>query len=84
MHGRSGACWLWSWFPTADCKHCPRQEALAQLVPTVATLQTIDGEAGCLPLCPVQVQEEQEHDAALTQVRNCLAARVGGRGRPGH
>ncbi|KAJ8372889.1 hypothetical protein AAFF_G00275930 [Aldrovandia affinis] len=38
------------------------QEARAQLAPTVATLRTVDGEAGCLPLSPVQVQEEQERD----------------------
>ncbi|KAJ8389289.1 hypothetical protein AAFF_G00121540 [Aldrovandia affinis] len=49
-------------------------EAQAQLAPTVATLRTIDGEAGCLLLSPVQVQEEQERDAVLTQVRSWLAA----------
>ncbi|KAJ8406632.1 hypothetical protein AAFF_G00302060 [Aldrovandia affinis] len=49
----------------AGCKHCPRQEARAQLAPTVATLRTVDGEAGCLPLSPTQVQEAQECDAAL-------------------
>ncbi|KAJ8400166.1 hypothetical protein AAFF_G00398600 [Aldrovandia affinis] len=56
------------------------QEARAQLAPMVATLRTIDGEAGCLPLSPVQVQvqEEQECDVALTQVRSWLAAGVGG------
>ncbi|KAJ8404595.1 hypothetical protein AAFF_G00334580 [Aldrovandia affinis] len=50
------------------------QEARAQLAPTVATLQAIDGEAGCLPLSPAQVQEEQERDAALIHVRSWLAA----------
>ncbi|KAJ8405274.1 hypothetical protein AAFF_G00322650 [Aldrovandia affinis] len=53
-------------------EHCPRQEAWAQLAPTVATRQTVDGEAGCLPLYPAQVQEAQECDAALTHVQSWL------------
>ncbi|KAJ8399002.1 hypothetical protein AAFF_G00416690 [Aldrovandia affinis] len=61
-------------------------EARAQLAPTVATLRTVDGEAGCLPLSPAQVQEAQEHGthtcAELAGGRK--AAGVGGRGRPGH
>ncbi|KAJ8401478.1 hypothetical protein AAFF_G00383970 [Aldrovandia affinis] len=58
----------------AGCEHCPRQEARAQLVPMVATLRTDNGEAGCLPLSPAQVQEAQERDAALTHVQSWLAA----------
>ncbi|KAJ8383612.1 hypothetical protein AAFF_G00216850 [Aldrovandia affinis] len=54
----------------AGCEHCPRQEARAQLAPTVATLRTVNGEASCLPLSPAQVQEEQERDAALIHVRS--------------
>ncbi|KAJ8418859.1 hypothetical protein AAFF_G00003580 [Aldrovandia affinis] len=50
------------------------QEARAQLAPMVATLRTIYGEAGCLPLSPAQVQEAQERDAALTHVQSWLAA----------
>ncbi|KAJ8389541.1 hypothetical protein AAFF_G00119310 [Aldrovandia affinis] len=46
----------------------------AQLVPTVATLQTDDGEAGFLPLSPAKVQEVQECDAALTHVQKWLPA----------
>ncbi|KAJ8403297.1 hypothetical protein AAFF_G00355140 [Aldrovandia affinis] len=46
------------------------QEARAQLAPTVATLRTVDGEAGCLPLSPAQVQEVQERDVALTHVQD--------------
>ncbi|KAJ8385779.1 hypothetical protein AAFF_G00182230 [Aldrovandia affinis] len=46
----------------------------AQLALTVATLRTVNGEAGCLPLYPAQVQEAQERNAALTRVRSWLAA----------
>ncbi|KAJ8384486.1 hypothetical protein AAFF_G00205070 [Aldrovandia affinis] len=65
-----------SWRPcaVAGCEHCPRQEAQAQLALTVATLRTDDGEAGCLPLSPAQVQEAQECDAVLTHVQSWLAA----------
>ncbi|KAJ8417094.1 hypothetical protein AAFF_G00283210 [Aldrovandia affinis] len=61
QHGNADALSRWP-CAAAGCKHCPR----AQLAPTVATLRTIDGEAGCLPLSPAQVQEAQERDAALT------------------
>ncbi|KAJ8401903.1 hypothetical protein AAFF_G00374840 [Aldrovandia affinis] len=50
------------------------QEARAQLAPTVATLRTVDGEVGCVPLSPAQVQEAQERDAALVHVQSWLAA----------
>ncbi|KAJ8395708.1 hypothetical protein AAFF_G00029450 [Aldrovandia affinis] len=73
QHGNADTL-LWRPCAAAGCEHCPRQEARAQLAPTVATLRIIDGEAGCLPLSPVQVQEEQERDAALTHVRSWLAA----------
>ncbi|KAJ8411987.1 hypothetical protein AAFF_G00142540 [Aldrovandia affinis] len=52
----------------------PAASTVGQLVPTVATLRTVDGEAGCLPLSPAQVQEAQERDAALTHVQSWLAA----------
>ncbi|KAJ8386361.1 hypothetical protein AAFF_G00170660 [Aldrovandia affinis] len=42
--------------------------------PMVATLTTVDGEAGCLPLSPAQVQEAQERDAALIHVQIWVAA----------
>ncbi|KAJ8358059.1 hypothetical protein AAFF_G00040200 [Aldrovandia affinis] len=42
--------------------------------PTVATLRTVDGEAGCLPLSPAQVQEAQERAAPLVHVQSWLAA----------
>ncbi|KAJ8397074.1 hypothetical protein AAFF_G00011280 [Aldrovandia affinis] len=61
-------------YAVAACEYYPRQEAWAQLAPTVATLRAVDGEAGWLPLIPTQVQEEQERDAALAHVRGWLAA----------
>ncbi|KAJ8385055.1 hypothetical protein AAFF_G00195850 [Aldrovandia affinis] len=61
-------------YVAADCEYCPRQEARAQLARTVATLRTVNGEAGWLPLTPSQVQEEQEQDATLAHVRDCLVA----------
>ncbi|KAJ8398190.1 hypothetical protein AAFF_G00430340 [Aldrovandia affinis] len=45
-------------------------EAQAQLAPTVATLRAVNGEAGCLPLSPAQVQEEQERDVVLIHVQS--------------
>ncbi|KAJ8414148.1 hypothetical protein AAFF_G00067460 [Aldrovandia affinis] len=72
QHGNADALLRWP-CAAAGCKHCPRQEAQAQLAPTVATLRAINGEASCLPLSPAQVQQEQECDTALIHVRSWLA-----------
>ncbi|KAJ8385470.1 hypothetical protein AAFF_G00185660 [Aldrovandia affinis] len=40
----------------------------------VATLQTVTGEAGWLPLTLPQVQEQQEQDTTLARVQSWLAA----------
>ncbi|KAJ8400921.1 hypothetical protein AAFF_G00392750 [Aldrovandia affinis] len=68
--------------PMAGCEHCPQQEAQAQLAPTVATLRTVDGEVGCLPFSPAQVQEAQERDAALVHVQSWLESGWSGRTWP--
>ncbi|KAJ8371916.1 hypothetical protein AAFF_G00298680 [Aldrovandia affinis] len=80
QHGNTDALSRRS-YAAAGCEHCPRQEARAQLAPTVATLRTVDGEVSCLPLslslakvAKFQVQEAQERDAALIHVQSWLAA----------
>ncbi|KAJ8383498.1 hypothetical protein AAFF_G00220150 [Aldrovandia affinis] len=64
-----------AWGDSTATRALPPAGGWAQLAPTVVTLQTVDGEAGCYPLSPDQVQEEQERDTALTHVRSWLAAR---------
>ncbi|KAJ8412636.1 hypothetical protein AAFF_G00115870 [Aldrovandia affinis] len=56
-------------YPDANWPFILDTDASNEAWTQLATLRAIDGEAGCLPLSPAQVQEEQERDTALIHVR---------------